>query len=148
MSIARKSPPPASAGYSGKPLWQKLGLKPGLRVRLSNAPDDYFSLCGFAARQVTTTARKTGSSDFTHVFATQRAQLERDLPDLIAGLADKGVLWISWPKKSVRIATDITEDTLREIVLPLGLVDIKVCAVNEVWSALKFVRRRTGGKTT
>jgi len=146
MSIARKNPAPASAGYSGKPLWLKLGLKPGLRVRLSRAPDDYFSLCGFDAAQVTATARKTGSSDFIHVFAMQRAQLERDLPGLIAGLADKGVLWISWPKKSARVATDITEDTLREIVLPLGLVDIKVCAVSEIWSALKFVRRRTDEK--
>jgi len=146
MSIARKNPAPATSGYSGKSLWQKLGLKPGLRVRLSQAPDDYFSLCGFDAGQVAVTARKTGSSDFTHAFATQRVQLERDLPNLIAGLADKGVLWISWPKKSARAATDITEDTLREIVLPLGLVDIKVCAVSEMWSALKFVRRRTNEK--
>ena len=146
MSIARKNPAPASAGYSGKPLWQKLGLRPGLRVRLVQAPEDYFSLCGFDAAQVALIARKTVGCDFTHIFATQRAQLERDLPSLIAGLADKGVLWISWPKKSARIATDITEGTLREIVLPLGLVDIKVCAVNEVWSALKFVRRRMDEK--
>ncbi|HEX7916928.1 DUF3052 domain-containing protein [Rudaea sp.] len=146
MPIARKQLPPA-AGYSGKPLWQKLGLKQGLRVRLANAPDDYFSLCGFDAAQVAVTARKTGSSDFTHAFATQRAQLQRDLPGLIAGLADKGALWISWPKKTARVATDISEDTLREIVLPLGLVDIKVCAVSEVWSALKFVRRRADDKT-
>ena len=147
MPIAHKNPSPATAGYSGKPLWQKLGLKPGLRVRLSRAPDDYFSLCGFDAAQVAAAARKTGGSDFTHVFATQRAELERDLPGLIESLADKGVLWISWPKKSARVATDITEDTLREIVLPLGLVDIKVCAVDAIWSALKFVRRRVDDKT-
>lgn len=147
MPIARKNPPPAATGYSGKPLWQKLGLKPGLRVRLSQAPDDYFSLCDFDPAQVAVTARKTGSSDFTHAFATQRAQLERELPKLIAGLADKGVLWISWPKKSAGVATDISEDTLREIVLPLGLVDIKVCAVDATWSALKFVRRRNSAKT-
>jgi len=73
--------------------------------------------------------------------------LERELPGLIASLADKGVLWISWPKKSAKIATDVTEDTLREIVLPLGLVDVKVCAVDAIWSALKFVRRTASAKT-
>lgn len=148
MSLARKKPASAAAGYSGKPLWQKLGLKPGLRVSLLHAPDDYFGLCGFDAAQVAVTARKAGSSDFTHIFATQRAQLERELPKLIAGLADKGVLWISWPKKSAKVATDITEDTLREIVLPLDLVDIKVCAVDAIWSALKFARRRGNQNTS
>jgi hypothetical protein len=147
MPTARKSPQPANAGYSGKPLWSKLGLKPGLRVRLAHAPDDYFSLCGFDAAHVALVARKTGDSDFTHAFATKRAELEREVPGLIAGLADKGMLWISWPKKSAGIATDITEDTLREIVLPLGLVDVKVCAVTEVWSGLKFVRRKASAKT-
>ena len=147
MPIASKNPPPAATGYSGKPVWRKLGLKPGLRVRLVHAPDDYFSLCGFDAAQVALVARKTGSSDITHVFATKRTQLERELPGLIASLADKGVLWISWPKKSAKIATDVTEDTLREIVLPLGLVDVKVCAVDAIWSALKFVRRTASAKT-
>ncbi|WP_347262004.1 DUF3052 domain-containing protein [Rudaea sp.] len=142
-----KSPPTAAAGYSGKPLWQKLGLKPGLRVRLAHTPDDYFSLCDFDPAQVALIARKADACDFTHVFAARRAALERDLPGLIAGLADKGALWVSWPKKSAKVATDISEDTLREIALPLGLVDIKVCAVNEVWSALKFVRRKTDAKT-
>ena len=137
----------ATTGYSGKALWQKLGLKPGLRVRLAHAPDNYFSLCGFDAAQVAQVARKTGAYDFAHVFATQRAALERDLPDLIGRLADKGMLWISWPKKSAKVATDISEDTLREIILPLGLVDIKVCAVDAVWSALKFVRRTTRATT-
>lgn len=144
MPIADKRAPSATAGYSGKPLWQKLGLKPGLRARLVHAPDDYFSLCGFDAALVALVARKADACDFTHIFARKRMVLERDLPDLIAGLADKGVLWISWPKKSAKVATDISEDALREIVLPLGLVDIKVCAVDAVWSALKFVRRRTG----
>ena len=147
MPAIHKKSQPAPAGYSGKPLWSKLGLKPGLRVRLVHAPDDYFSLCGFDAAQVALVARKTGSSDFTHVFATKRTQLERELPGLIASLADKGVLWISWPKKSAKIATDVTEDTLREIVLPLGLVDVKVCAVDAIWSALKFVRRTASAKT-
>ena len=142
----RKSRPAATAGYSGKPLWQKLGLKPGLRVRLAHAPDDYFSLCDFDAAQVALIAHKADACDFTYVFATPRTALERDLSGLIAGLADRGVLWISWPKKSAKPATDISENTLREIALPLGLVDIKVCAVNEVWSALKFVRRMANGK--
>jgi hypothetical protein len=140
MPTAAKKPS-STAGYSGKPIWQKLGLKPGLRVRLAHAPEGYFSLCGFDAAQVAVIARKTGACDFSHAFATERATLERDLPWLIAGLADKGMLWISWPKKSAKVATDLTENTLREIVLPLGLVDIKVCALDETWSALKFVRR-------
>lgn len=147
MPTARKDPRPASAGYSGKPLWQKLGLKPGLRVRLVRAPDDYFSLCGFDAAQVALIARNAGNCDFAHVFVTQRALLERELPTLIAALASAGMLWISWPKKSSKVPTDISEDTLREIALPLGLVDIKVCAVDAVWSALKFVRRKASDKT-
>ena len=145
-STAKKSPSAATAGYSGKPLWQKLGLKPGMRVRLAHAPEGYFSLCGFDAAQVAVIARKTDTCNFSHVFATRRAELERDLPWLIAGMADQGMLWISWPKKSAQVVTDITEDTLREIVLPLGLVDIKVCAVDETWSALKFVRRKASEK--
>ena len=143
MPTARQSASPASAaGYSGKPLWQKLGLKPGLRVRLARAPEDYFDLCGFDAAQVAIVADKGGKCDFAHVFAISRAQLERDLPGLIGALDDKGMLWISWPKKSAKVATDVDEDTLREVVLPLGLVDVKVCAVSAVWSGLKFLRRR------
>ena len=143
MATAKKIPssvPPV--GYSGKPLWQKLGLKPGLRVRLVRAPDDYFSLCDFDAADVAVIAGRSEKCDFAHIFATVRAQLERELPALIAVLDDKGMLWISWPKKSAKVATDIAENTLRDIVLPLGLVDVKVCAVSEVWSGLKFLRRR------
>ena len=143
MATAKKIPssvPPV--GYSGKPLWQKLGLKPGLRVRLVRAPDDYFSLCDFDAADVAVIAGRSEKCDFAHIFATVHAQLERELPALIAALDDKGMLWISWPKKSAKVATDIAENTLRDIVLPLGLVDVKVCAVSDVWSGLKFLRRR------
>lgn len=141
-SASKKSAPTAPVGYSGKPLWQKLGLKAGLRARLLHAPADYWTLCGFDSAGVASVARKNQVFDFGHVFATARTDLERELPALVAMLAPAGALWVSWPKKSSKVATDITENTLRELILPLGLVDVKVCAVSEVWSGLKFLHRR------
>jgi len=139
MSVARAAP--KAPGYSGKPLALKLGLKPELRVRLSNAPPEYWAWCAFDPAAVTlVTARQT--FDFGHVFATARTRLERDAPALAAKLDTHGMLWVSWPKKASGVMTDLSEDALRDIVLPLGLVDVKVCAVSEVWSGLKFVWRR------
>lgn len=132
----------STAGYSGKPLSQKLGLKAGQRVRLVHTPADYWTLCGFDAGELTLIARSNQAFDFGHVFATARAELERELPALTAALDRGGMLWVSWPKKASKVPTDIGEDTLRELILPLGLVDVKVCAVTEVWSGLKFLRRR------
>jgi hypothetical protein len=142
MSETTKKPAASTAGYSGKPLSQKLGLKAGQRVRLMRAPDDYWTLCGFDLAEIALVARKTQAFDFGHLFARDRAELERELPALIAAMDASAMLWISWPKKSAKVPTDITEDTLREVILPLGLVDVKVCAVTEIWSGLKFVRRR------
>ncbi|MBN8886664.1 MAG: DUF3052 domain-containing protein [Rudaea sp.] len=132
----------STAGYSGKPLSQKLGLKAGQRVRLVRAPADYWTLCGFDAGELTLIARNNQAFDFGHIFATERVELERELPALTAALDRGGMLWVSWPKKASKVPTDIGEDTLRELILPLGLVDVKVCAVTAVWSGLKFLRRR------
>lgn len=141
MSVARTPRVAATPGYSGKPLWAKLGLKAGLRVRLRGAPGDYWRLCGFDAAGVTLAAARA-HFDFGHVFAVSRSALMRELARSARLLEADGVLWISWPKKSSGMTTDLTEDTLRELALPLGLVDVKVCAVSDVWSGLKFVWRR------
>lgn len=128
------------AGYSGKPLAQKLGLKPGLRVRLHSAPDDYAQLTGFDLSQCQLLQRAE-PFDFGHAFVRSRAELTQALDALQEQLQDKGMVWISWPKKSSGVATDLTEDGIRELALPRGLVDIKVCAVDAIWSGLKLVRR-------
>jgi hypothetical protein len=141
MSDAKRKPTASVAGYSGKPLWQKLGLKAQMRVQLLRAPPEYWDWCAFDAASVDIVAARARGIEFAHVFATSRNELERDLKKLAPSLASTGTLWISWPKKSAGVATDITEGTLRELVLPLGLVDVKVCAVTEVWSGLKFVWR-------
>jgi len=129
-------------GYSGKPLWQKLGLKPGQRVWLGNAPAQYWHWCGFDRADVTIAGATARNFDFGHVFVTTRAQLAADIARAARKLEPGGMLWISWPKKSSGVTSDLDEDTLRELVLPLGLVDVKVCAVTEIWSGLKFCWRR------
>ena len=136
----------ASAGYSGKPLWQKLGLKPGLRVVLADAPDDYWTLCGYDPVALELAASRD-RVDFAHGFARSRAQLQKLLAALSKRLEPGGALWISWPKKSAGVATDLSEGVLREIALPLGLVDVKVCALDATWSGLKFVWRKSERST-
>ena len=133
--------PAAPAGYSGKPVWKKLGVSPNLRVLARNAPEDYAELIGLRDAELTL-AKPRGAFDLAHVFATSAAKLSAELDALCKRLPAQGVIWVSWPKKSAKVATDITEDTVREIALPLGLVDIKVCAVDEVWSGLKLMWRR------
>ncbi|UXI69155.1 DUF3052 domain-containing protein [Tahibacter amnicola] len=130
------------AGYSGKPLWQKLGLKPGLCVHLSEAVERYAQLTGFDMTQVTL-ARHGAPFNFGHVFVQSREALAQALAALDERLAPDGQLWISWPKKASKIATDVTEDTVRELALPRQLVDVKVCAVDATWSGLKLVRRKS-----
>jgi len=131
----------ADTGYSGKPLWQKLGLKAGMRVRVLDSPGDYDALVGIGdAMLVHAGARE--AFDLAHVFATSAAVLATDIDALAKALPANGVLWASWPKKASKVPTDITEDTVRAIALPLGLVDVKVCAVDAVWSGLKLVWRR------
>lgn len=137
-----------TAGYSPKPLAQKLGLKEGTRVVAISAPPGYRRLLAPIPRGVSFTPRLSRSAAFVHWFVRRRRELERGFARVASALADTGVLWISWPKKSSGVATDVTEDVLREVGLPHGLVDVKVCSVDNTWSGLKFVRRlqhRRGG---
>jgi hypothetical protein len=128
----------ATAGYSGTPLLQKLGIKPGMNVLLVNAPNDYFDLLG---TDISEQLVKSPPADLVHLFAVSKKELAKEFSRLIRKLSPTASIWISWYKKSARIATDITEDTIREIVLPTGWVDVKVCAVSDVWSGLKIVKR-------
>jgi hypothetical protein len=128
-------------GYSGTPLAQKLGIKEGLTVYLEGAPADYPSKGATVARSVTTKV------DLIHLFTRSAAQLDAKLRLYRRKIRDDAVVWVSWPKKASKVQTDITEDTIREIAIPLGYVDIKVCAVDDVWSGLKLVIRRENRAT-
>ena len=131
----------STAGYSGKPLWQKLGLKAGQRYLVDNAPSDYAALTGFDL--ATLVNARTGEADFAHLFVADRAALDIALDRTLPRMADGGMVWISWPKKTSKLFRDLTEDGIREAVLPRGWVDIKVCAVDADWSGLKLARRRS-----
>jgi hypothetical protein len=131
------------AGYSGTPLAQKLGIKPGVTIVALHAPDDYAALLLPLPKDVSIAAKaKPGTASFVHLFAANLAELERDLPAAREAMRDDGVLWISWYKKSAKIPTDVTEDRIRERILETGLVDVKVCAVSDIWSGLKCVVRK------
>lgn len=132
----------AQVGYSGTPLAKKLGIAESQTVLLVGAPDDYAALIGPASRSVAFAKSAGPSVDLAHVFATERADLEKHLVTLRQKLKPDAVLWISWPKKASKVPTTITEDVIRELALPLGWVDVKVCAVTEVWSGLKLVVRK------
>ncbi|WP_395683998.1 DUF3052 domain-containing protein [Dokdonella sp.] len=132
---------PSQAGYSGKPVWRKLGLAAGMRVHVAGAPDDYATLVGLDADAIALVGARA-RFDLAHLFADDATRLARSVVALAARLPADGVLWVSWPKKSSGIVTDITEDVVRAIALPLGLVDNKVCAIDATWSALKLVWRR------
>jgi len=129
------------AGYSGTPLAKKLGLKDDYIVLLSGAPDGYRKVLD-APRSVRFVTRVSSAVNLAQVFSTKRAQLAHALAGYRQSLAPDAVVWVSWPKKSSKVPTDITEDTVREIALPLGFVDVKVCAVDDVWSGLKLVVRK------
>src|SRR5947209_13156152 len=126
------------AGYSGTPLGKKLGYERGLGAYLDGAPDDYVQLLGLPREvQVVWLDKKESNMPFLHLFEKNARALRTKLDSYRKKIAADGVIWVSWPKKSSGVATDISEETVREAALPLGLVDIKVCAVDEVWSALK-----------
>jgi hypothetical protein len=127
-----------SAGYSKRPLADKLGLKPGMRAAILGAPAGYPALDA-----VTLVDPPAHPLDFAHLFVTHRADLDAAFPALKAALASSGMIWISWPKKAnaTKLHTDLDENLIREIGLALGMVDVKVAAVDETWSALKFVYR-------
>ena len=131
-----------TAGYSGTPLARKLGIVAGSRVVALRAPDGYRDWLAPLPEGVRFERAASATTDVVHVFADRRADLQSLLDNLRDRIAPAAAVWVSWPKKSSKVPTDITEDTIREIALPLGLVDIKVCAVSEVWSGLKLVIRK------
>jgi hypothetical protein len=128
------------AGYSGKPLVAKLGIKSGSTIAILGAPRGYARTLG-KLPQVRRRANAAGPLDFVQFFTKERQELEDRFGALARALAPAGMLWISWPKKASGVPTDLTEDVIRAIGLAHGLVDVKVAAVDEVWSGLKFVRR-------
>jgi len=134
-----------TTGYSGTPLSKKLNLKPGQKALLLNVPKDITDITEFpdfasARKSLPETASR--QFDYIHLFVKERRVLEKALPEMHANLLPNGIIWISWPKKSSKVKTDIMEGTLREVILPTGLVDVKVCAVNDIWSGLKFMFRK------
>lgn len=129
------------AGYSGTPLVKKLGLKTGQRAIAVNAPPHYGKLLGTLPAGFAFETRAAGTFDFMHVFASTQNDLKRRLPMLKKKLAYNGLLWVSWPKKTSALSQDLSENDVREIGLAAGLVDVKVCAVDDDWSGLKFVYR-------
>jgi hypothetical protein len=135
------------AGYSATPLPQKLGIKPGMIVVAIHPPDHYRKLLDPIPSGVNFATRPVGNTKFVHLFATRRSELAKQLSVLRRKIADDAVVWVSWPKKSSGVATDITEDVIRAVALPLGFVDIKVCAVDETWSGLKLMIRRENRKS-
>lgn len=132
----------ATAGYSGTPLPKKLGMKPGYSVVLLNAPHGYRKILGDVPHGVKFASSIASGHNLIQFFTTVRKELEKELPRLAKKIAQDGMIWVSWPKKAAKVATDITEDVIRAVVLPIGLVDVKVCAVDQTWSGLKLVIRK------
>lgn len=136
-----------SAGYSGTPLAKKLGMKAGMVVVTVNAPEDYLDIVAPVPPEVkiseySQAASLRSDADIVHLFTNGRDELFSQLAMLRNVIKQDGAIWVSWYKKAAKLATEITEDTVREAAFPLGLVDVKVCAVDEKWSGLKLVIRR------
>jgi len=132
----------AAAGYSGTPLAKKLSLRDGLHCWFHAVPESVQDEIDEYALELTFVSDPAEGIDAAHIFVTERAELERLLTQLRQQIAKDGQIWVSWPKKAAKVETDITEDTIRELCLPIGLVDTKVCAVDETWSGLKLVIRK------
>ncbi len=130
-----------TTGYSKKPLLSKLGIKSGNRLLILGMPDGYLKTLGELPKDVTLLSRLSSSVHFIQYFATNRSKLVVRFAKLSAALTPSGMLWISWPKLTSGKDTDLTRDIIREIGLTHGLVDVKICAIDDVWSGLKFVRR-------
>jgi hypothetical protein len=131
-----------SAGYSGTPLARKLGYQPGTHAHWIAAPEALATWLAPLPEGVVFDARVGAGTQLVHGFFTEAAVLQATLHQLLPQLAPTAMFWVSWPKKAAKVATDITEDTIRALALPLGLVDVKVCVVSEVWSGLKLVWRK------
>jgi hypothetical protein len=130
-----------ASGYSGTPLAKKLSLRDGQRVWFDSMPEDVADEIGEYALDLTFVDPAHGI-DAAHIFVTERPALQAKLTTLRNQISPDGQVWVSWPKKAAKVPTDITEDTIREIALPLGFVDTKVCAIDETWSGLKLVIRK------
>ncbi len=130
-----------SAGYSGTPLVRKLGIKPGSRLGLLGAPSGFDTTLGELPQGVSVRRRARGPLDVIVAFHSRRSELEQRLPALSACLDPAGRLWIAWPKRASGVATDVSENVVRELGLAAGLVDNKVCAIDELWSGLRLVVR-------
>jgi hypothetical protein len=141
------SPASEKHGYSGTPLARKLGLKDGQVARFIALPDSLdwlLEAAAFTSAESIDAPRRLGKThaDFIHAFFTESKALDRALKPMMAAIAPDGMIWVSWPKKASKRPTDITEDVIRSVALPIGLVDVKVCAVDETWSGLKLVIRK------
>ncbi len=143
MASPRRPAAAVPSGYSGTPLAKKLGIGAGCRLYLRDAPANYAALVAPLPAGVRVLPRVGADTDLMHVFVTRRAQLERALRVSLAAMRADAALWVSWPKKSSGTASELSEDVVRELALPLGLVDVKVCAVDETWSGLKLVVRKS-----
>jgi hypothetical protein len=131
-----------ATGYSGTPLAKKLGFKAGHRVATVGAPANYRKLLAPLPEGIELGDKVGKSTDIVHFFTTSKAELSKKLASWLKTLAPEAAIWVSWPKKTAKVDTDITEDTIRAVALPMGLVDVKVCAVDETWSGLKLVLRK------
>jgi hypothetical protein len=132
----------AAVGYSGTPLAKKLGVKEGQTVAVLNEPAGFRDWLDPLPEGVRMTTSIGTSPDVVVIFADRRARLQRRVEQAAEAIFPNGSIWVSWPKRSSKVATDITEDVVREVALPLGLVDTKVCAISEVWSGLRVVWRK------
>lgn len=128
-----------TAGYSGTPLAKKLGIKSGFHFCLINQPDYYFSLFNDMPDGIVLVKERKSRKDLVHYFTSHAKDLRKELPLLRNEIVPNGIIWISWPKKASKVTTDVTENLVRELALANGLVDIKVCAVDDTWSGLKLV---------
>lgn len=129
-------------GYSGTPLAKKLGIKDASKILVVNSPRDYVGFFDALPASVCLTSKLDASVDIVHLFTTTRDELAAALASYRGQLDTQAMVWISWPKKSSKMVSEVSEDTVRELALPLGFVDVKVCAVDEVWSGLKLVLRK------
>jgi hypothetical protein len=140
--VADSASRPAGAGYSGTPLARKLGIKEQFRIHVAGAPQGYRRLLAPLPRGVRFVSAADRITDIVHIFSTKTQALAHALAGYRVTLNPDAAVWVSWPKKSARVPTEITEDVVRAVALPLGFVDVKVCAIDETWSGLKLVVRK------
>jgi len=129
------------SGYSGTPLLKKLGIKPGFRIYISEPPEDYYSWLAPLPDEIVVNEKLAGEFDFIHLFVKTNKAFQRQFLRSAGKLKKNGMLWISWPKRASKVPTDLDENIIRDFGLQNGLVDVKVCAIDETWSGLKFVFR-------